>query len=151
MARMHSRAKGVSGSKKPMKKEVPTWIRYKPKEVEILVGKMAKEGKTASQIGIMMRDTYGIPDVKTLTGKSISKILAAKKLLPEVPEDLRALIRKAAMIRKHLEENRQDKPALRGLQLTEAKIMRLVKYYKKSDRLPVDWKYDPRKASTYLE
>ena len=151
MARMHSRAKGVSGSKKPMKKEVPTWIRYKPKEVEILVGKMAKEGKTASQIGIMMRDTYGIPDVKTLTGKSISKILAAKQLLPEVPEDLRALIRKAAMIRKHLEENRQDKPALRGLQLTEAKIMRLVKYYKKSDRLPVDWKYDPRKASTYLE
>jgi small subunit ribosomal protein S15 len=151
MARMHSRAKGVSGSKKPQKKEVPTWTRYKPKEVEILVGKMAKEGKTASMIGITMRDTYGIPDVKSLTGKSISKILAEKKLLPEVPEDLRDLIRKAAMIRKHLEDNKQDKPALRGLQLTEAKINRLVKYYKKTDRLAVDWKYDPRKASTYLE
>lgn len=151
MARMHSRAKGVSGSKKPLKKEVPTWTRYKPKEVEILVGKMAKEGKTSSMIGIMMRDTYGIPDVKSLTGKSISKILAEKKLLPDVPEDLRDLIRKAAMIRKHLEDNKQDKPALRGLQLTEAKINRLVKYYKKTDRLAVDWKYEPKKASTYLE
>lgn len=151
MARMYSRSKGVSGSKKPSTKEVPTWTRYKPKEIEILIGKMAKEGKTASMIGITMRDTYGIPDVKKLTGKSISKILDEKKLLPEVPEDLRDLIRKAAMIRRHLDENKQDKTAFRGLQLTEAKIMRLVKYYKKTDKLPMDWKYDPRKASTYLE
>ena len=89
MARMYSRAKGISGSKKPIKKEVPTWTRYKSKEVEILVSKMSKENKTASQIGLTMRDTYGIPDVKTLTGKSISKILGEKNLLPEVPEDLR--------------------------------------------------------------
>jgi small subunit ribosomal protein S15 len=151
MARMHSRDKGVSGSKKPFKKTVPTWIRYKPKEVELLIGKMANEDKTPSQIGLYLRDTYGIPDVKTLTGKSITKILKEKKLTPEVPEDLRSLIRKAALIRKHMEDNKQDKPAFRGLQLTESKIKRLVKYYKTSGRLPVDWKYDPRKASTYLE
>lgn len=151
MSRMHSRAKGVSGSKKPLKKTVPTWIRYKPKEVELLIGKMAKEGKTSSEIGLQMRDTYGIPDVKTLTGKSITKILKERKLVPEVPEDLRALIRKSALIRKHLEDNKQDMPALRGLQLTDSKIKRLVKYYKKSGRLPIAWKYDPSKATTYLE
>jgi small subunit ribosomal protein S15 len=151
MARMHSRDKGISGSKKPFKKTVPTWIRYKPREVELLIAKMSKEGKTPSEIGLVLRDTYGIPDVKTLTGKSIGKILTGKKLLHEVPEDLRALIRKSAMIRKHMEENRQDKTALRGLQLTESKINRLVKYYKNSGRLPVEWKYDPSKATTYLE
>ncbi|MBW2971551.1 30S ribosomal protein S15, partial [Candidatus Woesearchaeota archaeon] len=117
----------------------------------LLIGKMAKEGKTPSQIGLVLRDTYGIPDVKTVAGKSITKILGEKKLLQAVPEDLRALIKKAAMIRKHMDDNKQDRTALRGLQLTESKIKRMVKYYKTSGRLPVDWKYDPRKASTYLE
>ncbi len=151
MARMHSRAKGQSGSKKPIKKTVPSWIRHKPKEVELLIGKLGKEGLTASSIGLIMRDSYGIPDVKTLTDKSITKILAEKNLVPEVPEDLRSLIRKAVLVRKHLEENHHDMPAKRGLQLTESKINRLVKYYKKSGKLPVTWKYDPKKASTYLE
>ena len=151
MARMHSRDKGVSGSKKPFKKSVPTWVRYKPKEVELLIVKLSKEGKTPSQIGLYLRDTYGIPDVMTFTGKKITKILGEKKLLPDVPEDLRALIKKAAKIRKHREDNRQDKPSLRGLQLTESKIKRLVKYYKRVGKLPIAWKYDPSKASTYLE
>ena len=52
MARMHSRKKGQSGSKKPLKKEKPTWIRYKPAEIELLIVKLAKEGKTSSEIGI---------------------------------------------------------------------------------------------------
>lgn len=151
MARMHSRDKGVSGSTKPAKKTVPSWIRYKAKEVEMLVAKMGKDGKTSSEIGLILRDAYGIPDVKTLAGKSISQIMGEKKLLPDVPEDLRALIKKAAMVRAHLEDNKQDKVARRGLQLTESKIGRLVKYYKKSGKLVADWKYDPKRASTYLE
>ncbi|MFH1063585.1 MAG: 30S ribosomal protein S15 [Candidatus Woesearchaeota archaeon] len=151
MARMHSRKKGVSGSKKPIKKTVPTWIRYKAKEVEMLIAKMAKDGKTSSQIGMTLRDTYGIPDVKTIAGKRITKILNEKNLRPEVPEDLRALIKKAALVRKHMDENKQDMTALRGQQLTESKINRLVKYYKRTGRLPIGWKYDPKKASTYLE
>ncbi len=151
MARMHSRDKGVSGSKKPYKKTVPTWVRYKSKEIELIIGKMGKDGKTSSEIGLILRDTYGIPDVKTLIGKSITKILSEKKLLSEVAEDLKALIKKAALVRRHLEENKQDQTALRGLQLTESKIKRLVKYYKTTGKLPVDWKYIPSKASTYLE
>ena len=35
MARMHSGKKGKSGSKKPSKKKVHAWIRYKPKEIEL--------------------------------------------------------------------------------------------------------------------
>ncbi len=151
MARMHARSKGVSGSKKPVKKTVPGWIRYKPREVELLIGKIAKEGKSPSQVGLHLRDTYGIPDVKTLTGKKITKILKEKNLLTEVPEDLRSLIKKSALIRKHMAENKQDNTALLGLQLTESKIKRLVKYYKISGRLPISWKYDPSKSSTYLE
>jgi small subunit ribosomal protein S15 len=151
MARMHSRKKGQAGSKKPLKKEKPTWIRYKPKEIELLIVKLAKEGKTSSEIGIVLRDVYGIPDVKLIMEKPLTKILAEKNLLKELPEDLIALMKRAVFINKHLERNHHDMTAKRGLQLTESKIKRLIKYYKKTGNIPVDWKYDPSKLKMYTE
>ena len=151
MARMHSRAKGKSRSKKPVEKKLPSWVTYKGDEVELIVAKLAKEGKSPSQIGLFLRDSYGIPDVRLLTNKKIGKILEKKKLSPELPEDLTSLIRKAIKIRKHLEDNKQDEPSRRGLRLTESKINRLVKHYVMTSRLPATWKYDPKKAATYVE
>jgi small subunit ribosomal protein S15 len=148
---MHSGARGKSRSTKPSRKVVPGWLKYKPKEVELLVIKYAKEGKLPSQIGIYLRDEYGIPDVKTIVKKSISQILKEKNLTKEVPEDLMALIRKAVLIRKHLVENKHDMTARRGLILTESKIKRLTKYYRRTGRLPLNWKYDPEKIKLVVE
>lgn len=150
MARMHSRKKGKAGSHKPVGKK-NTWVRYKPKEVELLITKMAKEGKSSSQIGVYLRDNYGIPDAKVLLKKPIMQVLKEKKITKELPEDLLNLIKKSVMIRKHLEENRQDKTAVRGLQLTDSKIRRVVKYYKKMGVLPLDWKYDAESLRLYVE
>lgn len=146
MARMHSRKKGKSGSTKPSVKTVPTWVRYKPKEVELLVMKLAKEKHTASRIGIILRDLYGIPSVKALAKKTISQILAEKKMLPAIPDDLMALMKKSIMLKKHLEENKKDIVANRGYQLTDSKIKRLIKHYKKTRKLAEDWAYDPEKV-----
>ena len=151
MARMHSSAKGRSRSTKPSKKVIPSWLKYKPKEVELLVIKYAKEGKLPSQIGIYLRDEYGIPDVKAIVKKSIGQILKEKNLVKEVPEDLMALIRKAVLVRKHMAENKQDMTAKRGLILTESKIKRLTKYYRRIGRLPLNWKYDPEKIKLVVE
>lgn len=151
MARMHSRKKGKSGSKKPVKKSVPSWARYKAKEVELLVTKLAKEGKPSSEIGVILRDTYGVSSIKTTVGKNVQAILKEKGMQKELPEDLLNLVKKSISIRKHLEENKQDMPALRGLILTESKIKRLVKYYKKNKVLPLDWKYDAKSIRLYAE
>ncbi len=151
MARMHSRKKGKSRAVKPVKKQAPSWQVYKPKEIELLVVKLSKDGQTPSQIGLHLRDTYGIVDVKMITGKTITDILKEKKLLPNIPEDITALIKKEIIIRKHLEENHKDETAKRGLNLTESKIRRLVKYYKKNEVLPLDWTYDPSKVSIFIE
>jgi small subunit ribosomal protein S15 len=148
---MHSRKKGKHGSKKPAKKTAPSWIRYKSKEVELLIAKIAKEGKSISQIGILLRDVYGIPSVSALCGKSISAVIKEKKLLPEVPEDLTALFRKYASIIKHLENNKHDETAARGLLLTESKINRLTKYYKRTGRIPQAWKFDTERAGFFGE
>ncbi len=151
MARMYSRARGKSGSKKPLVRTKPEWVAISEKELEMLIVKLAKEGQTPSMIGLHLRDSYGIPDVQAATGKSLTQILAEKKLEKELPEDIIALMRKAIMISKHRAENKHDMTAKRGLQLTEARIMRLTKYYKKTGRIAATWKYSLQQASFYVE
>ena len=151
MARMHSRKKGKHGSKKPAKKTAPSWIRYKAKEVELLISKLAKEGKSTSQIGILLRDTYGIPNVLALCGKSVSAILTEKKLVQEVPEDLTSLFKRYAAIKKHIVSNKNDETAARGLHLTESKIGRLAKYYKRTGRISETCKFDPERTGFFAE
>ena len=150
MARMHSRAKGKSGSKTPLKK-IPSWAPYKGKEVEKLIQKFAKAGKSTSEIGVILRDSYGINSVKAVAGKKITAILEESKISKELPEDILALIRKLIGVKQHLEKNKQDQTAKRGLLLTTSKIRRLTSYYKKSKRLAADWELDMDRLKIYLE
>ncbi|KAF1002335.1 hypothetical protein AG4045_021514 [Apium graveolens] len=89
--------------------------------------KFAKKGLTPSQIGVILRDSHGIAQVKS-------------GLAPEIPEDLYHLIKKAVAIRKHLERNRKDKDSKFRLILVESRIHRLARYYKKTKKLPPVWK-----------
>ena len=151
MARLYSRKKGKSGSKRPIVRVKPAWVTYDEKTVEQLVAKIAKTGKTASTIGIELRDMYGIPDVKAITKKSIGKILIEHNITSKLPDDLKALIRTDIALMKHMEINKKDMPGQRGLRLCASKIGRLVKYYKRTQVLPADWKYDRTKAKILIE
>ena len=146
MARMHSRKKGKSGSKKPAGAKPQPWLTYTAHEIEQLINKLAKTGKSTSQIGIILRDSYGIPDVHKITNKKIAKILKEHKLEPNIPEVLSNLIKKEIKILKHLEKNKHDMPSRRGLLLTGSKIKRFTKYYKREGILPKDWKYSREQA-----
>ena len=64
---------------------------------------------------------------------------------------LEVVIKKDIAVRKHIERNSKDETARRGLILTESKIKRLVKYYKKAGKIPEEWKYDPRRVRFYIE
>jgi small subunit ribosomal protein S15 len=150
MARLHSRKKGKSGSVRPPRLEKPVWIERSAEEVETLVIKLARKGFSKSMIGIMLRDSYGIPLVKVVTGKKISQILDEHEIQVPLPEDLSNLVKKALNIRKHMEENHKDLEGKKGLQRTESKIYRLIKYYKKAKDLPQTFKYDPEKIRTLV-
>ncbi len=151
MAKMHSRARGKSGSRRPIGRPVPAWVSYDAKTVEQLVVKLAKAGNPGSKIGVILRDSYGVPDVKAITKKNISKILEANKLTPDLPEDLKNLIVKDIKLMKHKELNNHDQTTKRGLNLTISKINRLSKYYTRTGRLPKNWKYDRTKAKVLVE
>ncbi|MAF51233.1 MAG: 30S ribosomal protein S15 [Nanoarchaeota archaeon] len=151
MARMHSRKKGKAKSTKPLKSNKAIWERYTEKEVSLLIEKLAKQGKTSSEIGIALRDAYGIPDVKLISKKSITTILKEKKIYPNLPEDVVALIKKLIKIMEHTETNKHDQPSIRGLTLTESKIKRLSKYYKKRGILPENWRFSKTNAKLLIE
>lgn len=129
----------------------PEWIEYSNEEIEELILKLRKEGNSTSMIGIVLRDQYGIPDVKLVTGKKITKILEDHGQELKYPEDLMNLLKRAVNIRDHLEENPKDLHTKRGLRIIESKIRRLVKYYVREGVLPEGWRYDPRSAALLVK
>ncbi len=147
---MHSRKKGCSGSTRPAQLEILPWFPQSAEEVEEKVVELARRGESMSRIGLELRDGFGTPLVKIITGKKISQILRENDLLPKIPEDVLFLSRKAVNIRHHLEENKKDLEARKGLNRTESKIRRLVKYYRRKGVLPPDFKYDPEKIKIFL-
>lgn len=149
MARMYARKKGKSGSKKPLAKA--TWIEHKKEEVERLVVKLSKDGHKSAKIGLTLRDQYGIPSVKDITGKTIVTILGENKLLPSIPEELLNLLKKSVLLRDHMGKNKKDYISKHGLELLESKIRRLIKYYIKTKNLPVGYKYDPERAKLIVQ
>ena len=152
MARMHARRKGKSGSTRPVGREKPPeWSSLNPREVESRVIELAKSGKSTSEVGMVLRDQYAVPDVQLATGKKISKILESNNIKPEIPEDMRNLIGIALSLRKHLETNKKDLHNKRSLHLTESKIRRLTKYYVSNKKLPESWKYTPEQAKLMFE
>jgi len=144
---MPKQEKGKSHSIRPVSRRPPTWCRYQPEEVEAFVIKLAKEGNSPSRIGTVLRDQYAIPLVKPITGKTITKILQEADLAPAIPEDLANLIRKAQGLAVHMERNRKDLHNKRAMQMIEAKIHKLSRYYKREGVLPPNWKYEPKIAS----
>lgn len=129
----------------------PEWVEQNPEEIEELIVKLYREGQSTSQIGITLRDQYGIPSTKIVMGEKITDILKRNGIDFEYPEDLLNLIKRAVNIREHLEENPKDIHSKRGLIKIESKIRRLVRYYTKNNVLPEGWRYDPTTAALLVK
>ena len=149
---MHARRKGKSGSTHLIGREKhPEWSALNPREIESRVTELAKTGKSTSEIGLILRDQYAVPDIKVATGKKVSKILEENNIQSEIPEDLRNLISTSLQLKKHLEVHKKDLKNKRNLHLTESKIRRLTKYYNSKSKLPKGWKYSPEQAKLMFE
>jgi small subunit ribosomal protein S15 len=151
MAKMHARRRGSSSSTRPLRTSNPEWVQLSKEEITKLVAKMAKDGVSSSQIGIKLRDQYGIPSIKLATGKSMIALMKETGAKLEFPEDVRNLMKRAVALSGHLAGNRKDLHNLRRLHLLEAKIRRLVKYYHRTRVLPKDWNYSLETAKLLVE
>ena len=150
MARMHARRRGISRSVRPYRTEAPEWSNRDKDTIIKQIVDLRRQGTSTAEIGLIMRDKYGVPSIKLATGKRVNQILRENDLASNIPEDLRNLIEKALGMRKHLSENKRDVHNKRQLMLTESKVRRLVKYYVKSKKLPAGWVYKPDTAEILL-
>ncbi|KYQ56086.1 40S ribosomal protein S13 [Trachymyrmex zeteki] len=147
---MKQKRKGISQSALPYRRSVPTWLKLTPEDCKELIYKLAKKGHTPSQIGVILRDSHGVAQVRFRTGNKILRIVKSMGLAPDLPEDLYYLIKKAVAVRKHLERNRKDKDSKFRLILVESRIHRLARYYKAKGSLPPNWKYESSTASALV-
>jgi small subunit ribosomal protein S15 len=144
---MPKQEKGKSHTTRPVSKRAPNWCKYQPEEVEALIVKLGKEGNSPSRIGTILRDQHSVPLSKPIIGKRILTVLKENNLAPAMPEDLASILKKAESLGLHLEKNNTDLYNRRALQLIEAKIHKLSRYYKRIGALPDGWKYEPKIAS----
>lgn len=151
MARMYSGHKGKHGSKHFPIKRVPKWMKHTRDDVVKNAIELAKQKHSSAMVGTILRDQYGIPDVRVMTGKTIAQIMKANKLYPNMPEDMLNLLRHAVDIHDHLGRYRKDSHSKRSLQNLESHIRRLAKYYKREKLLPEDWAYSLEKARLIVQ
>lgn len=79
MGRLHSNGKGISASAIPYSRTPPAWLKTTPEQVVDQICKLAKKGATPSQIGVVLRDSHGIAQVKVVTGENqtcVSRMMA---------------------------------------------------------------------------
>jgi small subunit ribosomal protein S15 len=100
-----------------------------------------------SAIGTILRDQYAIPLAKPIVGKSISDVLQSAGLAPKLPEDLSNLMKKAQSLAVHLDKNKKDLHNKRNMQIIEAQIHKLSRYYKREGVIDKKFKYEAKIAS----
>jgi hypothetical protein len=59
----------------PYRRSQPSWSKATPEEVSDQIFKLARRGLGPSQIGVILRDSHGIPQVRFITGNKILRIL----------------------------------------------------------------------------
>jgi small subunit ribosomal protein S15 len=144
---MPKQEKGKSHSTRPVSRRPPSWCKYQPEEIDSFIIKLAKEGHSQSSIGTILRDQYAIPLVKPITGKSISETLKAANLAPTMPEDFANLMKKAQGLAVHMDKNKKDLHNKRNMQIIEARIHKLSRYYKRKGLIDKKFKYAAKIAS----
>jgi len=120
-----------------------------PEEVKQIILDLWKKGYTKSDIGRILKEEYGIYDVREVIGKKLSKVLEELGVKEDIPEDLLFLFRKAFRIMKHLEQNRHDAHAKKALERVESQIKVLIRYYIRKKKLPPNFRYSKEIVRIY--
>jgi len=151
MSRIHSGRKGRSGSHRPFPVQKPAWVTVGKAEIVEEAVKLAKGGMSAAQVGAQLRDGFGVPSVRAVTGARMVPLLREAGVHPELPEDLQALLKRVVHLQRHLVTHPKDHSNRRGLNLMESRIRRLAAYYRERKMLPANWSYTSASAVLQVE
>jgi len=103
----------------------PTWVKMKEPELKKIIVELS-EKHSPSQIGLVLRDQYGIPTTKVF-GKKLKAYM--KELGIERNEDLENAEKKVDKIKEHTKNNITDKHAKHKLQHAQSRLNITRKYF----------------------
>jgi small subunit ribosomal protein S13e len=90
----------------------PNWIKMKHEDVEKLIVELAQKGEDPAKIGLVLRDSHGVPKTK-LFGKKITQVLVAKKV--PFNDEKKLAEKEIEKLRGHVGKNKHDHSASRAL------------------------------------
>lgn len=151
MSRIHSGRKGRAGSHRPFPPPPVSWPVMEKDELIQEAVKLAKGGASSAQVGTHLRDSFGVPSVRAVTGKRMTELLKEQGVTSDLPEDLQALLKRVVHLQRHLATHPRDHSNRRGLTLMESRIRRLARYYRQEKRLPENWSYTAATAVLQVE
>ncbi|HUC39009.1 MAG TPA: 30S ribosomal protein S15 [Candidatus Acidoferrum sp.] len=151
MARMHTKKKGKSASKKPLIANATNESGLSNEKIADIIEGYAKQGMDPALIGERLKREHKVLYLRHATGKRMLTILQEKGLAGQVPSDMLQLMKKAVGMRAHMAVNTKDVHARVRLGRVESKIWRLTKYYIRENRLPKGWRYDPKEAELLIK
>jgi len=151
MSRIHSGHKGRAGSHRPFPLTKPEWVTTTKEELVTQAVQMSKSGLSSAQVGLSLRDAYGVPSARAVTGKRLGALLKEAGVTSEIPDDLQALLKRVVHLQRHLETHPKDLSNQRGLSLMESRIRRLARYYRQQKRIPESWRYTAAAAALQVE
>ncbi len=103
----------------------PTWVKMTESELKKVIAELAKK-YPSSQVGMMLRDQYGIPSTR-IYGKKLGEYL--EELGIDSKEDLVNADKKVDALKEHLKHNVTDKIAKHKLQKAQARLNIIKRYY----------------------
>jgi len=74
MARTHAHTHGKSHTNRPTSKNAPSWA-IADQEIISKIIDFGKDGLSASEIGLRLRDEFAVPLVKPILGKTVTQVL----------------------------------------------------------------------------
>ena len=110
--------------------EKPLWVKIKEPELKEIIAELAKK-HSPSQVGLILRDQYGIPTTK-IFGKKLKAYL--KELKIEKDEDLDNAEKRVTRLKEHLKKNITDKKAKHKLQKAQSRFNIIRKYSNKRQK-----------------
>lgn len=105
----------------------PVWLKLSEEDLEKIIEELSEKYSSA-QIGLILRDQYGVPTTKVY-GKKLSSYLKETGKYTDV--ELVNAQKRFDNMKEHLSNNKQDKKAKHKLQKLQSHLNAMNKYYAK--------------------
>lgn len=105
----------------------PVWLKLSEEELKKIIATLAEKYQ-AAQIGLILRDQYGVPTTKVY-GKKISAYL--KEINKNEFFEVKNIEVKVEKLKEHIKNNVTDKKAKHKFQKANSKLNALRKYFSK--------------------